>query len=168
MGGLQKVVFLRIGVPRSLLSLHRQPPSFEVLFLSKLGLAAGEAGSCTVLNPMYKARACSHPKGCLASWLGFILIGVECNLASWRQKCTLKRTDCISLNKLTSCSECRQQPCHSLQTRGLPLSVLFVIYAVVDMTATGISLSLAGDRAVISILGDVAHSFLKHVNTDTS
>lgn len=50
-----------------------------------------------------------------------------------------------------------------------PLSFLFVIYVVADMTAIGISLGLTGDRAVTSILGDAAHAFFlkkKHVNTD--
>lgn len=41
----------------------------------------------------------------------------------------------------------------------MPSPFLFVTYTAVDMTASGTSLGPAGDRAVTSVLRDVAHTW---------
>lgn len=59
-------------------------------------------------------------------------MAVRCDLASKQQKCTLKRTNGISLSKFTlkSCSECRQVLPQVADDMPSPFYLLFMLWLV--------------------------------------
>lgn len=63
LGGLQKLGFLPISLQTPLLSLHRQPPSFEVLFAPSWVSQEGKPAAAAWLQPHVQSQGLPSSKG---------------------------------------------------------------------------------------------------------